>query len=99
VVDALLGDSVGEDGGGGTGRTHDWDATREFAESVEAPVVLAGGLTPENVGRAVDAVDPFAVDVASGVEAAPGEKDHAAVREFVANVTCARRDAVEAVDS
>jgi phosphoribosylanthranilate isomerase len=87
VADALLVDSVGEDGGGGTGRTHDWDATREFAAGVDSPVVLAGGLTPENVRDAVDAVDPFAVDVASGVEAAPGEKDHDAVAAFVANAT------------
>lgn len=87
VVDALLVDSVGEDGGGGTGRTHDWDATREFAAGVESPVVLAGGLTPANVEAAVEAVDPFAVDVASGVEAAPGEKDHDAVAAFVANAT------------
>jgi phosphoribosylanthranilate isomerase len=90
VVDALLVDSVGEDGGGGTGRTHDWDATREFAADVDSPVVLAGGLTPANVRDAVDAVDPFAVDVASGVEAAPGEKDHEAVEAFVANATTPR---------
>jgi phosphoribosylanthranilate isomerase len=87
VADALLVDSVGEEGGGGTGRTHDWDATRQFAASVDSPVVLAGGLTPGNVQAAVETVAPFAVDVASGVEAAPGEKDHAAVREFVANAT------------
>jgi len=84
VVDALLVDSVDGDGAGGTGRTHDWEATREFAASVDSPVVLAGGLTPENVADAVEAADPFAVDVASGVEAAGGEKDHDAVREFVA---------------
>ena len=101
VVDALLVDSVGEDGGGGTGRTHDWAATREFADGVDSPVVLAGGLTPKNVAAAVDAVDPFAVDVASGVEAAPGEKDHAAVREFVGNAAgaSAADDGVEAMDS
>lgn len=87
VVDALLVDSVGEDGGGGTGTTHDWDATREFAAGVDSPVVLAGGLTPANVAEAIDAVDPFAVDVASGVEATPGEKDHDAVAAFVANAT------------
>lgn len=85
VVDALLVDSVDADGAGGTGRTHDWDATRAFAESVASPVVLAGGLTPENVADAVETADPFAVDVASGVEAAGGEKDHDAVQQFVAN--------------
>ena len=85
VVDALLVDSVDDDGAGGTGRTHDWNATREFAESVQSPVVLAGGLTPSNVADAVATVEPFAVDVASGVEAAGGEKNHDAVRAFVAN--------------
>jgi phosphoribosylanthranilate isomerase len=87
VVDALLVDSVDSEGAGGTGRTHDWGATREFADTVDSPVVLAGGLTPENVAEAVATVDPFAVDVASGVERAGGEKDHEAVREFVANAT------------
>lgn len=87
VVDALLVDSVDSEGAGGTGRTHDWDATREFADTVDSPVVLAGGLTPENVAEAVATVEPFAVDVASGVERTGGEKDHDAVREFVANAT------------
>ena len=92
VAGALLADSVDESGGGGTGRTHDWDATREFAASVDSPVVLAGGLTPRNVREAVEAVDPFGVDVASGVESAGGTKDHDAVREFVA--AAKRRPAV-----
>lgn len=87
VADALLVDSVDEEGAGGTGRTHDWDATREFVDSVDSPVVLAGGLTPENVADAVATVEPFAVDVASGVEHTGGEKDHDAVRQFVANAT------------
>lgn len=94
VADALLVDSVDDEGAGGTGRTHDWAATREFADGVDSPVVLAGGLTPENVAEAVATVDPFAVDVASGVEAAGGEKDHDAVRAFVAAAT--RRREVEA---
>lgn len=89
VVDALLVDSVDGEGAGGTGQTHDWAATRDFVDLVESPVVLAGGLTPENVAEAVDVVDPYAVDVATGVEAAGGEKDHDAVEAFVAN---AKRD-------
>ena len=87
VADALLVDSVDEAGAGGTGRTHDWNATREFADSVDSPVVLAGGLTPDNVTEAVATVEPFAVDVASGVERTGGQKDHDAVRRFVANAT------------
>jgi len=83
VADALLVDSVDESGGGGTGETHDWERTREATRDLESPLVLAGGLTPANVADAVRAVDPFAVDVASGVERAPGEKDHDAVRAFV----------------
>jgi len=101
AADVLLVDSLDESGAGGTGETHDWARTREVVAGVDAPVVLAGGLTPENVAAAVDAVDPFAVDVASGVEAAPGEKDHAAVREFVGNAAgaSAADDGVEAVES
>lgn len=90
VADALLVDSVDSEGAGGTGETHDWDATREFVAAVDSPVVLAGGLTPENVAEAVATVDPFAVDVASGVETTGGEKDHDAVRLFVANATAHR---------
>jgi phosphoribosylanthranilate isomerase len=87
AVDALLVDSMTEDGGGGTGRTHDWAATRRVVESVSSPVILAGGLTPENVREAVDTVDPYAVDVATGVEASGGRKDHDAVRGFVRAAT------------
>ncbi|WP_256297022.1 phosphoribosylanthranilate isomerase [Haloarchaeobius salinus] len=84
VVDALLVDSIGEDGGGGTGETHDWTRTRAATADLDVPVILAGGLTPENVGEAVATVDPFAVDVASGVEARGGVKDHDALAAFVA---------------
>jgi phosphoribosylanthranilate isomerase len=83
VADAVLVDSLSDGGGGGTGRTHDWPATRRLVEELASPVVLAGGLTPENVAEAVRAVEPFAVDVASGVEAAGGVKDPEAVERFV----------------
>ena len=83
VADALLVDSLDEAGAGGTGETHDWDRTRELVDSLSSPVVLAGGLTPENVAEAVDVVRPFAVDVASGVESEPGRKDAGAVAAFV----------------
>ncbi|SDQ87098.1 phosphoribosylanthranilate isomerase [Natronobacterium texcoconense] len=91
VVDALVIDSVDEDGGGGTGETHDWDRTREVADDLESPLVLAGGLTPDNVANAVETVEPFAVDVASGVEAEGGVKDDAAVESFVERATTASR--------
>lgn len=90
AADALLVDTPSAEGGGGTGRTHDWDATRNAIEGLDTPVILAGGLTPENVTEAIETVDPFAVDVASGVEAADGTKDHDAVRAFVARAQEAR---------
>jgi phosphoribosylanthranilate isomerase len=68
-------------GYGGSGRTFDWSLVAEVAR--EMPIVLAGGLTPENVGEAVRAVHPWAVDVASGVESAPGLKDEDRMRRFI----------------
>jgi phosphoribosylanthranilate isomerase len=85
VADAILLDSTTEDGAGGTGETHDWDAARALVDACTTPVVLAGGLTPENVADAVRTVDPYAVDVSSGVERIGGEKDHDAVASFVRN--------------
>ncbi|AUX08842.1 phosphoribosylanthranilate isomerase [Halalkaliarchaeum desulfuricum] len=85
AVDALLIDSTTEAGAGGTGRTHDWEATRELTRELRSPVVLAGGLTPDNVGEAVRIAEPYAVDVASGVELTGGVKDHTALATFVRN--------------
>ncbi|WP_256289910.1 phosphoribosylanthranilate isomerase [Halobellus inordinatus] len=87
AVDAVLVDSIDDDGAGGTGETHDWVATADVAATLDAPVILAGGLTPENVAEAVETVQPYAVDVASGVERVGGSKDHDAVRSFVASAT------------
>jgi len=75
---------------GGTGKTFDWNAAREAKRY--GPIILAGGLTPENVGQAVRVVRPFAVDVASGVESAPGIKDSAKLSAFFAAVTEADRE-------
>jgi len=83
VADALVVDSLDDAGAGGTGETHDWGRTGDLVESLDSPVVLAGGLTPDNVADAVATARPFAVDVASGVEAEPGRKDPEAVSAFV----------------
>lgn len=89
VADAVLVDSTDDEGAGGTGETHDWERTRDVRERIETPLILAGGLTPENVATAVETVDPFGVDTASGVEQAGGEKDHDAVTAFVDRATAA----------
>lgn len=86
VADAVLVDSADEQGAGGTGRTHDWSETSRLGP-LDAPVILAGGLTPANVETAVQTVDPYAVDVASGVEAEPGRKDPTRLRQFVTAAT------------
>jgi phosphoribosylanthranilate isomerase len=67
---------------GGTGVRADWTAAAEVARRVPR-LLLAGGLTPDNVAAAVGAVRPWGVDVSSGVEAAPGRKDHAKLRAFI----------------
>ena len=68
---------------GGTGRAFDWSLAQAFKKRLSQPLILSGGLNPENVARAIEQVQPYAVDVASGVEAAPGKKDHAKLREFI----------------
>jgi phosphoribosylanthranilate isomerase len=66
---------------GGSGVTADWEGAAELAKKY--PLLLAGGLTPENVAEAVSRVKPWGVDVASGVESAPGEKDPRKIKAFV----------------
>ncbi|MFO7973678.1 MAG: phosphoribosylanthranilate isomerase [Candidatus Hydrogenedentota bacterium] len=67
---------------GGTGTTCDW-ASAQKAAALGKPVILAGGLTPENVAEAVKIVRPYAVDTSGGVEASPGKKDHEQLRKFI----------------
>ncbi|HJR77432.1 MAG TPA: phosphoribosylanthranilate isomerase [Nitrospiraceae bacterium] len=80
-VRGFLLDAFAPEAHGGTGRTTDWTIAAELAKSLS--VILAGGLTPDNVATAVATVKPYAVDVSSGVEASPGKKDHAKIRAFV----------------
>jgi phosphoribosylanthranilate isomerase len=70
---------------GGTGETLSWAGLADHKRWVkQTPLILAGGLTPDNVTEAIRIVRPHGVDVASGVESSPGKKDHAKVRDFVA---------------
>jgi len=85
-VDAFLLDAPAV-GRGGAGKVFDWNLARDARRSYPArSLVIAGGLGPHNVAAAIDAVDPWAVDVASGVESAPGIKDAAKVTAFIAAV-------------
>ena len=67
----------------GSGKLFDWSLAQEAPDTVQ--LILAGGLDPDNVADAIDAVAPWGVDVASGVEASPGKKDPTKVRRFIAN--------------
>jgi phosphoribosylanthranilate isomerase len=82
-TDGFLLDAHSPGGLGGTGEKFNWDLA-VAAQKFGKPIFLAGGLTPENVAAAVKKVRPFAVDVSSGVESAPGKKDAAKMRAFVA---------------
>ena len=81
-TDAWLLDSYVADKAGGTGERFNWDLACQ-AKALGKPIFLAGGLTPENVAEAVRQVQPYAVDVSSGVEASPGKKDLGKVRAFI----------------
>lgn len=84
--DALITDTVREGYDGGTGLVSDWNFCAAVRKAIEpAPLLLSGGLRPENVELAISTVSPFCVDVSSGVESAPGVKDHAKVRAFITN--------------
>lgn len=74
-------DAFSDQAFGGTGQVIDWHIAAEVARA--ASILLAGGLTPDNVEKAIQAVQPYGVDVSSGVELAPGKKDHEKMRAFI----------------
>jgi phosphoribosylanthranilate isomerase len=80
---ALVLDTFVRDKLGGSGQTFNWDLAVEAKQRFGLPVILAGGLNPDNVTDAIEAVHPYAVDVSSGIEAAPGYKDHRKLRAFI----------------
>lgn len=93
LPNAVLLDAYAPDAFGGTGKVVDWNAVREHRSQLHGlPVILAGGLTPDNVAAAIRTARPDAVDVASGVESSPGKKDPAKVRDFLAAATAAFRE-------
>ncbi len=85
VVDAILLDTATGGTGdiGGTGKEHDWNISKEIVERIKKPVILAGGLNPDNVAKAIALVKPYAVDVSSGVESEVRKKDAMKVKKFV----------------
>jgi len=68
---------------GGTGKRHDWRITAELIKRVEAPIFLSGGITPENVSEAVRLVDPYGIDLCSGVEIRPGKRDPVKLKKLL----------------
>lgn len=79
----ILLDTYHKEKGGGTGQTFDWNL---IPDDVPLPVILAGGLNPENVAAAIEKVKPYAVDVSSGVESVPAKKDHHKIEQFIKEV-------------
>ncbi len=86
TVDAILLDTKTDQKVGGSGITHNWNISAKIVENTSIPIILAGGLTPENVASAVSIVNPFAVDTASGVESCQGKKDVKKLDSFLQNV-------------
>ena len=85
-LDAILLDSYVPGKKGGSEVTHDWEIRKRIKKAIApTPLILAGGLSPENIKKAINTVKPSAVDVSSGVEASPGIKDRDKVFEFVKN--------------
>jgi phosphoribosylanthranilate isomerase len=86
-TDYYLFDTYDSDCAGGTGKRFDWSLLKDF--ELLKPVILSGGLNPDNVKRAIEEVAPFAVDASSGIESAPGKKDIRPLKNFIENVRTA----------
>lgn len=82
-VDAFLFDTLDPNNFGGSGKAFDWGLLGSIKSSISAPIILSGGLNTQNVIEAINALKPYAVDVASGVEEAPGKKDHKKMKDFI----------------
>ncbi|HXH61463.1 MAG TPA: phosphoribosylanthranilate isomerase [Fimbriimonadaceae bacterium] len=94
-VDAVLLDAFSAGEYGGTGKRIDFRSARAAMAESTRPVIVAGGLDPDNVGEVVKELRPYAVDVSSGVESAPGKKDRGAVRAFIQAVRAMDRQLSE----
>ncbi|MFH1645401.1 MAG: phosphoribosylanthranilate isomerase [Candidatus Omnitrophota bacterium] len=84
-VNMVLLDTFSKESYGGTGKVFDWDIAKDAAK-YEIPIILSGGLNPDNVEDAVKVAQPYMVDVSSGVESSPGKKDQVLVRQFIETV-------------
>ena len=80
--DMILLDTKVKDRIGGTGQTHDWNISKEIVNELNIPVILAGGLNPENVESAINKVNPYGIDANSGLEHEDGSKDFKKIRLF-----------------
>ena len=88
-VSSFLLDTFSEDQYGGTGKVFDWNLA--YPAKRYGPIILAGGLTPNNVRQAIQRIQPYGVDVCSGVESQPGIKDHKKMQAFLKNVKAERK--------
>jgi phosphoribosylanthranilate isomerase len=83
TIQAVLLDTYTEQVLGGAGKTFDWMIARQAVNISPLPIIVAGGLTPDNVSIMLETVRPYAVDVSSGVESTPGKKDSAKLKDFI----------------
>jgi phosphoribosylanthranilate isomerase len=87
IVHGYLLDTYAKGNAGGTGEIFDWNIINRL--DLQRPIILAGGLTPDNIEKAIQTIMPFGVDVNSGVEVEPGIKDHSKIMDFVRKIRMA----------